>query len=326
MAAALVNFHAHLTKTEVIGYLGGSIYSPPDRPGEAHVIIAEAFPVKALTDREMSRTGRNSYMEVEISPESSVNVMCYIDAKGLRVVGWYHSHPDPSFTIEPSRVDIQNQFNYQNMLFKGLPFVGAIIAPYNKDLPDHCSALDFFAVWGQDIPVRVPYRLDTLASVPSDLLPVYWGVGGRPYRLNEVKSECQVLVNDYKQSPRRVRINREWRDGVSFAGKLNKIMMDFVSICREGEAANGGASSEDTRDEAEVGCANGHGGEIRGSQEESGSSSETVSQANRFEECMKEEIRHAEQEFKQVEEREAQQLAERRKRNAAGRSKRSRRK
>ena len=55
-----------------------------------------------------------------------------IAAAGLRVVGWYRTHPD--FPSDPSVSDILTQEALQQVFMDATgsqPFVGAIISPYN---------------------------------------------------------------------------------------------------------------------------------------------------------------------------------------------------
>lgn len=234
VAAMLMSVHSHLTRTEVIGYLGGTIHSPDDRPTEQHVVIVEAFAARAVTDRALARTGRSAYREVEIDPESSVEVMALIQSKGLEVVGWYHSHPDASFTVEPSRVDIENQDNYQKHIFREKPFVAAIIAPYNEDLPDYSPALEFFRVFDGEIPLRLPYVVDTMAAIPSRALPVYWPEeepSKRRYPLLELEQECFTLIDEHKRSAKRMRLGQEWRPPYSFVDKLRFALLAIAHIC-----------------------------------------------------------------------------------------------
>ena len=70
-----------------------------------------------------------------------------LDRDGLRVVGWYHSHP--VFDTHPSLRDVENQANYQR-LFRddegGVPFVGAIVGPYATLNPDLSSDVRWFHV------------------------------------------------------------------------------------------------------------------------------------------------------------------------------------
>ena len=72
---------------------------------------------------------------VEISPDQMISateaaekLATKLKRPNIRVVGWYHSHPN--ITVMPSHVDLQTQFNYQRM---DKFFVGLIFAVYNTD-------------------------------------------------------------------------------------------------------------------------------------------------------------------------------------------------
>ena len=62
--------------------------------------------------------------------------------KGMKCVGWYHSHP--TFAAIPSRIDLENQSSYQKLV--GGPFVGGIVSPYNPERAQLKSELNWFAV------------------------------------------------------------------------------------------------------------------------------------------------------------------------------------
>lgn len=112
-----MDFHAHLMTTEVIGFLAG------EWNASTKVIHIKAiFPCRSL------QTGQN-HVNVEMDPTSEFEVRQEIEKRNMRIVGWYHSHP--TFTPDPSMVDIENQTSYQS-LFKDEamneePFVGAIV-------------------------------------------------------------------------------------------------------------------------------------------------------------------------------------------------------
>lgn len=229
VAAAMISVHAHLTRTEVIGYLGGAVHETTrDNERVTDIIIAEAFPAQCLPDRTLARTGRSAYTEVEISPESSVEVVTRVALKGLSVVGWYHSHPDARFTVEPSRVDIENQHNYQTYMFKEAPFVAAIIAPYNEQLPDHNPDLQFFYVHGTDVPLQVPCLVEPLADVPAHVMPAEMVGCHRPFPLDSLLAESFNLVSSYATFAKRVRLHDSWRDDVTGVQKLQRALLDLV--------------------------------------------------------------------------------------------------
>ncbi|XP_018562633.1 MPN domain-containing protein CG4751-like isoform X2 [Anoplophora glabripennis] len=118
-AALLMDFHCHLTKSEVSGYLAG--YWDVN----AHNLqITHAFPCRCTkTDRENAQQ-----VELEISKA--------IDREKLTLVGWYHSHPFAA--AAPTLRDVDAQLDYQ-IKMKGTsdnnytPCVGIIISPYNYE-------------------------------------------------------------------------------------------------------------------------------------------------------------------------------------------------
>ena len=65
---------------------------------------------------------------MEISDVDLVEAQSFAESLGLRVVGWYHSHPN--ITVPPSHVDLRTQTNYQNLDQR---FVGLIFSAFNFD-------------------------------------------------------------------------------------------------------------------------------------------------------------------------------------------------
>lgn len=222
VAMALMSFHAHLSRTEIIGYFGGVVRTVD---GMVEVIVAEAFPAQGLNERELAREGRSAFQEVEMDPESSADVTERINAKGLSVVGWYHSHPDKCFTVEPSRVDIENQQNYQEFIARDLPFVAAIIAPYNEDLPDHKPAVEFFRVWNGEVPLRLNYTVEAV----SEGLETYRTLEAHANVLSVFVGECLSQVDKYSEFPKRVRLERRWRGEMMGVDKLREELNDLAA-------------------------------------------------------------------------------------------------
>ncbi|KAL7498376.1 hypothetical protein ACHAWT_006335 [Skeletonema menzelii] len=169
-ALFLADLHAHLSDSEIIGFLGGH-YSP----SEKCIYIQAAFPCKA-TDR-----ADDGDTDVEMDPVSQIYAREAISNHGLSVVGWYHSHP--TFQPNPSVTDIENQASYQQ-LFQGdnekdddggddddastsaaaSPFVGLIIGTYDGQNPTSESVMRWFHVIskkaeGKD--VNYPMQLKT---------------------------------------------------------------------------------------------------------------------------------------------------------------------
>jgi len=90
----MIDFHCHLSRNEVIGLLAGLWH-----PQEKRLIVIEAFP--------STRVEGNDEVNVEIDPIAELQIKEEATARGLKIVGWYHSHP--LFEPEPSLRDVNNQ-------------------------------------------------------------------------------------------------------------------------------------------------------------------------------------------------------------------------
>lgn len=138
-ASFLMDFHSHICRHEIIGFLGGTW-----DPRTKSLAVKRALPARRLV---LGAPGENANVEVELDPESVPDIVEALDRDGLRVVGWYHSHP--VFDTHPSLRDVENQANYQR-LFRddegGVPFVGAIVGPYATRNPDLSSDVRWFHV------------------------------------------------------------------------------------------------------------------------------------------------------------------------------------
>ena len=65
---------------------------------------------------------------VEIDPNDLVSASEKAENVGLRVIGWYHSHPH--ITVHPSHIDLATQYSYQSM---DPNFFGLIFSVFNYD-------------------------------------------------------------------------------------------------------------------------------------------------------------------------------------------------
>jgi len=130
-----------------------------------------AFPVRELATEDDA-------VNVEMDPEDQVAKMEEVSKAGLRVVGWYHSHP--TFPAIPSTIDIYNQVLQQHAHREeggegsaaphAEPYVAAIVSPYDAKLPTHKSALTWFYV--AHAPGAVPIegqRPDEVGCVGKEL-------------------------------------------------------------------------------------------------------------------------------------------------------------
>ena len=205
-ALFLADLHAHLSDSEIIGFLGGH-YSH----AEKCIYIQAAFPCKA-TDRF---DGGDT--DVEMDPVSQIYAREAISNHGLSVVGWYHSHP--TFQPNPSVTDIENQASYQQLFQCGegaknkaedtvSPFVGLIIGTYDGRNPTSESVMRWFHVISRRAAegkkVNFPMHLKTthrhFRAVNDDLRPAMTSQGANIRKDLESKYLlCPVTVQSYPQ-------------------------------------------------------------------------------------------------------------------------------
>lgn len=117
-ALLCVTSHALSTEQqEVMGLLLGSWRY--DDQGTARVAeVCEAYPL-SRTDKRPDR--------VEVSSEQLAVMVTLAEERGLKVIGWYHSHPH--ITAAPSHVDARTQGQFQS-LDQG--FAGLICAVFQQ--------------------------------------------------------------------------------------------------------------------------------------------------------------------------------------------------
>lgn len=157
----VMDFHAHLSSCEIIGLLGGQWDSE-----KKMISIRQAFPCRRAL-------GSHSGTSVELDPEAEVETRALMDAQGLTPVGWYHSHP--IFAPKPSQKDNENQRNYQALFRCDMtrlePFVGAIVGPYDIQLPTQASAFTWFVVQtrsGDLTPFSVRHTVKPMLAMPDE--------------------------------------------------------------------------------------------------------------------------------------------------------------
>ena len=229
VAAAVLSIHSHMARTEVIGYLAGAVY---DRT----LLIAEAVPAEAVGERVLARTGRSALSEVEMDPGSAAEVCDRVSARGLQVVGWYHTHPASNFSAEPSLVDLENQLNYQRYMFSDAPFVAIIVAPYSDGLPDHRPDVEVFWVATEKdkdseeedlVPIRIPTHIKELPQV--EVLSQYEIALANRSLMEAFSTECVTLISTYAGFGKRVKLCDMWKDDITGIQKLRNVLNDVVS-------------------------------------------------------------------------------------------------
>ncbi|KAG0261689.1 hypothetical protein BG011_000785 [Mortierella polycephala] len=198
-----MDFHAHLMTAEIIGFLAGDWI-----PATKTIHIKAIFPCRSLP------TGQN-HVNVEMDPTSEFEVRQEIAKRNMRIVGWYHSHP--TFTPDPSLVDIENQTSYQSLFKDGSmdeePFVGAIVGPYDERLPGLSSVINWFYIsqtpQERGHPKRLLYDLIEDTELPE-----------------EESASWTKLFDEYRDSPERTNFKEQWRQQESET-KLQKMLISL---------------------------------------------------------------------------------------------------
>ncbi|XP_025094077.1 MPN domain-containing protein-like isoform X2 [Pomacea canaliculata] len=197
-AMLLMDFHSHLTTSEVVGYLGGH-WSQQTH----HVRITQAFPCKC-------RLG-----DIDKAPIVEEEIRQGMVKQGCSLVGWYHSHPHSQ--ADPTLKDIDCQTSYQ-LRMKGpggvyLPCLGLIFSPYNKRATKSESSFEAFWILpppehlptGYGMPMHMKCSLHQSSSLSEELL-----------------SEMNQLADYYRAAPDRVRWRELWTDSLTFMEKIKR--------------------------------------------------------------------------------------------------------
>nr|XP_030735172.1 MPN domain-containing protein isoform X2 [Globicephala melas] len=218
----LLDFHSHLTRSQVVGYLGGrwdinsqSGYLGPVGRGvfgagvdvhafsrlRAVLTVLRAFPCRSrLGDADTAAA-----MEEEIYQSLLL--------RGLSLVGWYHSHPySPAL---PSLQDIDAQMDYQLRLqgsSNGFqPCLALLCSPYYSGNPGPESKISPF--WVMPPPEQRPSDY----GIPMDVEMAYVQDG---FLTNDVLHEMMLLVEFYKGAPDLVRFQEPWNQEHTYLDKL----------------------------------------------------------------------------------------------------------
>lgn len=200
----LMDFHAHLAHTEIIGLLGGHYYSDREL-----MEVTYAYPCKSAS------TG----FQCEMDPASEVAAREVFAEKGLEFVGWYHSHP--TFDPQPSIRDIENQTQYQEMWRRedGVePFIGVIVTPYDIE---HESNVSRFQFWMSGTNYDLSGQFRTPYSCPHSFLQ------GEDLP-EEIFSQMADLVEEYHNYDQRVNMTESYRKDEEFS-RLDKLIESLSS-------------------------------------------------------------------------------------------------
>ncbi|ESP00761.1 hypothetical protein LOTGIDRAFT_140609 [Lottia gigantea] len=195
-AMLLMDFHSHLTHSEIVGYLGGKWDATSQ-----HMSIRQIYPCRCrLGDKD-----RAPIIEEEIKRHMSQS--------GLGLVGWYHSHPHSP--ADPSLKDIGCQMMYQ-LKMKGSghnyhPCIGFIVSPYDKTRYKEACQIQGYWV------------MPPLENRPSDYgipMNMKYNVYQNESLTEELLTEMKKLVQFYQGSEDLVKYRDEWRPSVTYLQKI----------------------------------------------------------------------------------------------------------
>ncbi|XP_075467478.1 MPN domain-containing protein isoform X3 [Ascaphus truei] len=200
-ALLLLDFHSHLTRSEVVGYLGGRWDT-----NSQLLTVLRAFPC------------RSRLRDTESATATEEEICQSLFLRGLSLVGWYHSHPlRPAL---PSLQDIEAQMDYQLKLQGSdncfQPCLGLICGPYFQGNQGVQSTICPFWVmppaehrpndYGIPMEVEVTYTQDSFLT--NDLL-------------HEMYSVSQMLlVEFYKRAPDLIPFQDVWSEEQTYLDKL----------------------------------------------------------------------------------------------------------
>lgn len=196
--------------------------------------MIRAIPIKELPTEDDS-------MNVEMDPEDQLARVDEAMKAGLRLVGWYHSHP--SFAAAPSLIDIYNQVLQQNAHREdegveeegesrhAEPYIAAIVSPYDTRARSLNSSLAWFYV--DHFPGAVPaegQHPDEVGCVAKSLVVEALNKPlGQLDNLPAMQREMEELAKRYAQLPDRANLEAPWgEDGRVRAEKMVHSLLSWI--------------------------------------------------------------------------------------------------
>lgn len=202
-SALLMDFHCHLTDSEVVGYLGGSWDF-----NSHNLYITRAFPC------------RNTKQDRDQSAQVESKIQKTIESEKLTLVGWYHSHPHRA--AAPTLRDVDAQLDYQ-IRMKGTtdnnysPCIGLIISPYNPDNQSLESIIT--AYWVIPPPENKPNEYGRPMAMS-------FSVSHDSTLSNHVKEEMKLCVSYYEQTPTYIKFSENYANiNTSYLDKLKTSLL-----------------------------------------------------------------------------------------------------
>ncbi|XP_050306119.1 MPN domain-containing protein CG4751-like isoform X2 [Anthonomus grandis grandis] len=201
-AAMLMDFHCHLTKSEVSGYLAGHW-----EVNSHNLQITHAFPC------------RNTKSDRTNAPQVEAEIAKCIENEKLTLVGWYHSHPYAA--AAPTLRDVDAQLEYQ-IKMRGThdnsytPCIGIIISPYNYENVSLESSI--MAYWVIPPPETKPneYGRPMLMS---------YSVVQDPSLTSHVKTEFNRCIDYYQKEHDYVNFSEKFLGNTFYIEKLKSSLV-----------------------------------------------------------------------------------------------------
>ncbi|UYV71603.1 MPND [Cordylochernes scorpioides] len=192
----LVDFHCHLTKNEVVGYLGGTW-----DPATCNLAILQAFPCR-------TKLGDNDNAQV-VEEE----IRRAMEQRHLAPVGWYHSHP--YCPARPTVQDTKLQQGYQAALrgpsdSPGLPCIGLICAPYTDK--NHFEA-EYLCYW-------VLSEGETKLEVVGQPMQMMYNMSHDSFLTQDLLTEMRLLSDYYRGATDAIHFTVPFQQGLSHWEKL----------------------------------------------------------------------------------------------------------
>ncbi|KAG4101237.1 hypothetical protein H8356DRAFT_933276 [Neocallimastix lanati (nom. inval.)] len=181
-----MEIHSHLLKKEIMGLLGGRY----DQIKKI-LYIKDIYPCRS--------EGTSYYCEMNV--ESEIEATNIFNTKNYNIVGWYHSHP--IFEVNPSIVDIRNQYQHQKLahLDSGEePFIGMIISPYyNYQIKSNIKMFNVSEEWDKNHNYHLPYEHEFLIEYSNQITPEFISIVDNLLNLNKNDKSLINFNKKYKR-------------------------------------------------------------------------------------------------------------------------------
>jgi len=214
-AAIVIDIHCSLTSSEVVGYLAG-IWDMNSNG----LTIKRAFPCLS----RLADASRGHAMEMTIFQA--------MEAAGLSLVGWYHSHPSAPPT--PTVQDIDTQLEYQLKL-KGSgdqgyrPCVAMISSPYQRgaDIGEYGELNETAAGSSSGCPLTCYWVSPPPESRPQELarpMAMKYNVVSDAHIDQPVYHDIESCLQFYTDAPDRINFSEIWKENLTILDKLKNAL------------------------------------------------------------------------------------------------------